>query len=300
MNVNGVTQTAMPNANVNASVSAPGPDKGPMEKSSTNDDAATVEISEAGRRNLELKLRGPEENILNYDAAERSPFQSERKEQWINDIQNRKEIDPFDNAFQLRAVTYQFPEGGLQKSIADHLEGKTANPSLVASELGKMLKGTFSNPEATVEERAMDREIAIRNAEYIAKNYFDDEDEANAFMDLIKKAAEKDVYREKGYYVFDSSDEKHKPYCLPSDQTIFNMDAYAKQYGASMEELNDPERHTAFMGELKKNKSKWEANIIKEFNDNEKFIDGIIKEAIEKLTETSSDGSLKRLLKAFN
>jgi hypothetical protein len=215
--VNGITQTTIANTNYYSNTTASNTTAEPTK----TEVAATVEISAAGRQNLELKIRGPED----FHFANMDEVLAQQRELKEKGMQDPKRLDPFDDPFQLRGVTYQFPDGSLEKSLTDYLEGKAINPSLVAAELSRMLKSTYSNPGATIEERAVTRETAVRNAEYIAQNYFRDHDEAQGFMALVRKAAEKDILREKGYFAFDNSDKIIKAHSLPGSENAFNANA---------------------------------------------------------------------------
>ena len=178
-------------------------------------------------------------------------------------------------------ITYQFPPDSLEHSISGFLAGKAVNASLVASELGKMLKSTFNQPEASVEERAAIRETAVQNAAQIAKDYFNDPDEAAAFMELIRKAADKDILREMGYYVYDNSDEIRMPH---SPEPMSAKDAAD---------------FTAFQNALNKNTFVLDTELIAQLSDDKKKVADMISAAIDNMSETSVNDSLQRLLKAF-
>lgn len=213
-------------------------------------------------------------------------------------------IDPFDNAFQIAAVTGVFNDGTLEKFIADSLEGKAKNASLVANELGQMIRGTIHNPNATVEERATSRETALRLAEHIARDYFDNPDEARAFLDGINRFAENDVLREKGYIVFDNAKPDVVPfrsYTLATDGSV-NWSEYAKKYGKSdvREIFSNPKELQSFVNALSSNSQKWDAEIVAAFEDNEKRVADMISYIKGTLNEDHVAGSLQRILKAFD
>jgi len=90
-------------------------------------------------------------------------------------------------------------EDSYQIELTKMLEGKARNGSMVAHELAKSLQGSVFAKDVTVAERAVTREAAFRSAQYIADNYFDNPNEAKAFMDLITKIKDEDILKEKGY-----------------------------------------------------------------------------------------------------
>lgn len=212
-------------------------------------------------------------------------------------------IAPADNSFQIEDVSHVFNDGTLEKFIAERLDGKAKNASLVASELGKMLRGTILNPDASIEERAVSRETALKHATYIAENYFDNPDDASAFMENIKRFANNDVLREKGYVVIDNSGLPP----LPSYQSFvkpdigISLDAYAKHYGlAHTHELfADKQTFNAFYSTLIRHGDLRREEIVQRFADNEKMVAEILDKVKNNLDEAQVASSLQQLLKAF-
>ncbi|KKB34530.1 hypothetical protein PYH69_08540 [Mammaliicoccus lentus] len=86
--------------------------------------------------------------------------------------------------------------------------------------------------DKSAEERAAYREIALKQAEYIAEKYLDNEQEATSFMNEINKYYENDVLREKRYVVIDNSDLKpFKNYSIPlSNDNDVSFYTLAKKY----------------------------------------------------------------------
>src|SRR5690625_7069906 len=83
----------------------------------------------------------------------------------------------------------------------------------------------------SIEERAAYREMALKQAEYVAENFFDNEEERAAFMDEINRYYENDLLREKGYVVFDNSDlEPFKRYSSPRDNGKVSYMTFAREY----------------------------------------------------------------------
>jgi len=261
-----------------------------------------VDISaEARKKSMELKEYGTN-TPLKYDEAFFSQeAREQRKTELGKSLSQTVEIDPFDNEFQILGVSYTFNNGTLEKFISDGLEGKAKNASLVASELAQMIRGTVYNPNATVEERAANRETALRNVESIVQEYFDNPDEAKAFLDGINRFAENDILREKGYTVIDNSDiAPFRSYTLATDGSV-SWSEYAKKYGKSdvREIFANPKELEAFVKAISGNSQKWNAEIVKSFEDNEKKVADIISKAKESLNESVVANSLQRLLKAF-
>jgi hypothetical protein len=122
------------------------------------------------------------------------------------------ELDPFDNEFQINNVKWipapihtfenqaaYTREGSYHLELLKMLDGKARNASMVTSELVHSLKSSMFNKDLSLAQRAEIREAAYRSAQYIADNYFDNPNEAKAFMDLITKIRDEDIMREKGY-----------------------------------------------------------------------------------------------------
>lgn len=214
-------------------------------------------------------------------------------------------LDPFDNPFQVAAVRHNYTEGTLEKFISDSLDGKAQNSTLVAQGLAEKIKSAAYGNGATVEERAINREIGMQNARYIAETYFDNPDEAKAFMDEINRFYEKDILREKGYIAPDNSDaEPYKSYLNPpnaikTDGNI-NSAAIMKHFGASDEILADPQKRMKFMLGLDMRGDQWQKDIADAFDENEEKVTNIIDQIkASALNDDDVMNSLARILKAF-
>lgn len=212
----------------------------------------------------------------------------------------------FDSGGGEARVIFAFNEGTLEKFIADKLAGKAANAEYVAYELGQMVTGTRYNSGATVEERAVIRETALKNAEDIARIYFDDPAEAKAFLEELHRFADNDILREKGYIVFDNADiAPRKPY----ESTLHGEPAgavkitgeYVKKFcGYSVQELyEDGEKLKAYFEAWMTHHQTWEATIVNDFAANEKTVTAIMDKVKASLNETDVAESLQRLLKFF-
>jgi len=207
-------------------------------------------------------------------------------------------------------VKGEFLETTLEYFISNALEGKARNASMVAGELGQMIRSAANNNGATVEERAIKRETGLRHAEYIAQNYFDDPNEAKAFMDGIKRFYENDVMRDKGYIVLDGSGiAPFRHNSTPGAPNGYvNISAIARHFGASEDVLKDPMKTFEFFAEIYKNQiitapesaaTQWQDKITEAFDENEKKVADIISLIKETLNENDVNNSLLRLLKAF-
>ena len=113
--------------------------------------------------------------------------------------------DPFE--FDLRTSKLGdrivFQEGTLEHFIFNALEGRAAHPQAVALELTRMIRSSSLNPDASVAERAVTREMGMHHVRYIAENFFDDPAEGRAFVAEVNRFAENDILRERGYCVTD-------------------------------------------------------------------------------------------------
>ena len=161
------------------------------------------------------------EDYNHPDAVEQRKLEQLEKEQAYN---------PLTDEFNL-LVKREFPENTLYHTISKGLEGKVVNEGVYAAELTNSLRSAVSNQDKSAKERAAYREMALKQAEYIAENYLDNEAERTAFMDEINRHYENDLLREKGYVVFDNSDlEPFKKYSSPRDGGQISYMTFAKEY----------------------------------------------------------------------
>lgn len=212
-----------------------------------------------------------------YNSAE--AIEQRRLEQ----LEKERSYNRLTDEFSLKAITYHFPENTLEHMISEALDGKVVNASLYAAELAGAIRSSISKPDRSAEERAVYREMALKQAEYIAENYLDSE-EATAFMNEIKKYYENDLLREKGYIVFDNSEIKpFRSYSSPiSDGNEISYYTLAKRYmdGNDFEKFmngeSTTEKLTEFFMKLNHNRENYSKEIIEEFEINEQEIEKLI------------------------
>ena len=140
-----------------------------------------------------------------------------------------------------------------------------------------MIGGLIHNPNASVEDRAVDREVALKHAEYFAKNYFNDSNEAQAFLIGIQKFADNDIMREKGYTIIEGSGlEPFKNYAMPeAPDSYINGGAFLKKYDSSLSAkdlVSDSDKMSAFLKSILKNGAEWKKEIISDFESKEKLV----------------------------
>src|SRR5690625_1156431 len=193
------------------------------------------------------------------DAVEQRRLEQLEKEQAYN---------PLTDEFNL-LVKRKFPENTLYHTISEALEGKVVNEWVYAAQLTNSLRSAVSNQDKSAKERAAYREMALKQAEYIAENYLDNEAERTAFMDEINRHYENDLLREKGYVVFDNSDlEPFKKYSSPRDGGKVSYMTFAKKYmnvdtyERWMNNATTKEETNKFLRQLAANYEKWSKEII--------------------------------------
>src|SRR5690625_832626 len=99
------------------------------------------------------------------------------------------------------------------------------------AELAESIRSSISMPDKSVEERAAYSEMALKQAEYVAENYFDNEKERAAFIEEVNRYYENDLLRERGYVVYDNSDlESFKKYSSPRDNNRVSYMTLASEY----------------------------------------------------------------------
>ena len=265
--------------------------------------AVKIEISAEGRK---AALRLQVNNV--YDSALNLPERLNAK--GLNP--NALDFDPDNLEFLDPAYAVKYQEGTLHRFITDALIDKARNVTLIATELTEALQGTLYASDSTVAERALKREAALRSAQYIAENYFDDPNEAKAFLDTITKFADNDILREKGYIVWDNSDvAPYRNYSSPVSEWTAN--AMAKYFGASDEILKDPLKIISFVNSKLAPMAHYDGtkepvhptirkmlnDLSKAFEENEKQVDDVISKAVMSMDKTFLDNYQQRLLKAL-
>ncbi|MEI3606270.1 hypothetical protein SPD48_11245 [Pseudogracilibacillus sp. SE30717A] len=196
----------------------------------------------------------------------------------LEELEKENSYNRFEDDFNLEGIESLYPENTLHHTIKKALEGKVKNASVYAAELASAIRSSVSMPEKSAEEQAAYREMALKQAEYIAENYFEDEQEAKNFMDEINRYYENDILRAKGYVVIDNSDiEPFKRYSSPlSNNDDVSFYALTKKY---MDKeyferfINGEGTHketSEFLLQLQANKEKYTKAILEESVLNEK------------------------------
>lgn len=235
-------------------------------------DQATISKESLAKFNATLQLMSVSEDdplVQQFRQAieeYNSPEAVEQRE--IERLEKERAYNPLTDEFNL-TVKANFPENTLHHTIQQALEGKVKNASLYAIELAGAIRTTVSHKDKSAEERAAYREMALKQAEYVAENYFDNEEERAAFMDEINRYYENDLLREKGYVVFDNSDlEPFKSYSSPRDNGKVSYMALAREYmdEDTFERWVNNEATKAetdkFLNQLVNNQGKWSKAIV--------------------------------------
>jgi hypothetical protein len=94
--------------------------------------------------------------------------------------------------------------GSAEYFIFNALNGKVENAFDIAVQLGEMVFADehYGTPGKDLETAAADREAGRDLAKYIAENYFDNPEEAKAFMDKINKFIKNSEMRDQGYIIY--------------------------------------------------------------------------------------------------
>lgn len=248
--------------------------------------AVTVTISDESKNKFYQSLKFRETNKDDVLGKQFQKFYEEYnsaeaiEKRLLEQLEKEQAYNRLEDEFSLN-VKYDFPENTLQHTIKEALEGKVANSSLYAAELASALRSSISMPSKSVEERAAYREMALKQAEYIANNYFTDEQEATSFMNEIRKYYENDVLREKGYIVIDNSDlEPFKNYSSPmTKNNNVSFYTYAKKYMDKdyferfINGEGNPMESAKFLMQLQNKKEKYNKEIIEEFELNEQQVE---------------------------
>lgn len=220
------------------------------------------------------------------EAIEQRQLEQMQKEQAYNRLKDE---------FHLQ-VEYHFPENTLQHTIKEALEGKVVNASLYAAEFASALRSSVSMPDKSVEERAAYREMALKQAEYIAEHYFHDEQEAASFMNEIRKYYDNDVLREKGYVVIDQSDlQSFKSYSSPISNGDASFYTLAKKYMDEdtferfIQGKGNPAESAKFLLQLKNINEHYRNEFEEEFELHERQVEAQIRAATSMLESLTWD-----------
>ena len=186
--------------------------------------------------------------------------------------------------------------------ISDALEGKKVdNRTAAGIELAKMVMASAYGNGETVEERAINRELGMKHAEYIAENYFDDTDEAKAFLDRVKLEYENDILREKGYEGVGSNSQPWRSYSnsTAQDNGSISINAILGHFGIPDEVRNDPDPSARMKYALTLNLrgDKWQNEIIEAWEKKEKEVMDIFNWVRSSINDTDLTNSWARILK---
>lgn len=270
-------------------------DKNIPDKNRFNTPVATVTISDESQNKYIQSLKLKETNKDDVLEKQFQKFYEEYnsaeaiEKRQLEQLEKEQAYNRLENEFSLTSFKYEFPENTLHHTITEALEGKVVNASLYAAELASAIRSSVSMPDKSTEERAAYREMALKQAEYIAENYFDNEQEARSFMNEINKYYENDVLREKGYVVIDNSDlEPFKNYSSPisksndvSFYTLANRYMDENYFERFVNGEGNPAESGKFLMQLQNNKEKYSKEIIEEFELNEQQVE-------EQITATKS------------
>ena len=146
---------------------------------------------------------------------------------------------------------------------------KIIEAKLVAIELGCMINSALYENGSTIEERAQNREIGLRLAEYLAHIFIDDKDEAVAFMRGIRQLVDEDIFIEKADYCRNIQ-----------DLSTFRSIPVTGFFGVS-----------EFF---------WYDNALTTIAIHDKEVSGIINKAIDSLSDITIKERLKQFLDKFN
>lgn len=237
-------------------------------------DQATISKESLAKFNATLKLNTVSENdplIQQFRQAIEDYNSPEAVEQRrLEQLEKEQAYNPLTDEFNLQ-VKRSFPENTLHHTIHQVMEGKVKNASLYAAELAGSIRSSVSMADRSAEERAAYREVALKQAKYVAENYFDNEEERADFLAEVNRYYENDLLREKGYVVFDNGDlEPFKKYSSPRDSSQVSYMTFAREY---MDEeaferwiTNEAtkEETDKFFRQLVSNQEKWSREIIEE------------------------------------
>lgn len=260
-------------------------DKDDSDKKKVNTQAATITISDAAKNkyieSLKFKVTNKDDTIGKQFQKFYEKYNSTEaiEQRRLKQLEKEQAYNRLEDEFNL-GVKGEFPENTLHHTIKEALEGKVANASLYAAELASAIRSSISMSDKNAEERAAYREMALKQAEYIAENYFDNEQEAISFMNEINKYYENDVLREKGYVVIDNSDlEPLKNYSSRISNDDVSFYTLAKRYMDAdyferfINGEGNPAESAKFLMQLKNNKEKYSEEIIDEFELNKQKVE---------------------------
>lgn len=265
-----------------------------------------VEISDEAKRFMNNEFKEyAEHGFLKFDKDFMSHEAATlRKMQLAEQLRQPAVIQSIETDVRL-GIKYDFSPNSLEGYIASALNGKVQNSYVVANELGQMIRGAaYDRNNSTIDERAVRRETALLNAQYIADQYLHNPDEAKAFLKKVQEAADNDILREKGYVVIEGSGiEPFRNYTMPgAPEGYVNTSALLKKYdpNLSMRELmENPSKYNAFASEAQKYEQQWAAETILSFEQNAANVDGIIKQVKDTFDRSLAEENIQRLIAAL-
>ncbi len=167
-----------------------------------NSPAAIVDISEPAKQMAEaLPEAGNEDDV--DDAVKianilHGPEVLKAWEDRLIEVTTRP-TDPFVYEDLMRSMKYDFRPCTSEYTIDAVLKDHSINSSVVANELSTMLRQTFTGKDLSVEQRAENRESALKCAQFIAANFLSPNEET-VYMSAINKLYTEDILSDKGYF----------------------------------------------------------------------------------------------------
>gem|GEM_PF-4300831 len=259
--------------------------------------AVIVEISNEGRQ------YAIGEQITGFDYADVTRLDFD-----VSLLEGKGPIEPRERPTHIPTIEHRLLDVrglvSLDFIISDALEGKKVdNRTAAGIELGKMIMSAAYGNGETAEERAINRELGMKHAEYIAENYFKDPEEAKTFLDRVKLEYENDILREKGYEGVGLKSQPWRSYSNPSDQNNkgFSINAILEHFGVPDNVRNDPDPSAKmkYALTLDLRGDMWQKDIIKAWEKNEREVMGIIDQIRSSINETDLANSWARILNAL-
>ena len=167
-----------------------------------NSPAAIVDISEPAKQ-MAQALPEPEseekiDGSLKLTDILFSPEIQKAAHDRIIEITTRPS-EPMDVEEQIRSWHFLLDSGSPEEKMDLALGNESLNSSWVTHELTLALRQTAFNKTASVEQRAINRESALKCAQYIADKYLDS-GKKDKFMSAVNRIYTEDLYNDKGYY----------------------------------------------------------------------------------------------------
>jgi len=107
-----------------------------------------------------------------------------------------------------------FQAGSIEDLISQQFSAyvEYTKADLIAIELSKLIGISSKTIGLTIEERAIGREIGLRLARQLAKDYFGNPKDVNIFTEAMKSYVQRDEMLDKGYYFWEGQAyESYKP-----------------------------------------------------------------------------------------